>query len=141
MFMKILVGFDGSDGSWQALRLALALAKLGAGSEVWALSVEERLPHMPEIIDEFSEEKERQNAVFESLHREAVAVAGEEGVELNIRTVAGHAAQAIVRFAEEGSFDLLVIGHSGRSGVWGTFLGSTAEKIVRHAKCSVLVAR
>jgi nucleotide-binding universal stress UspA family protein len=141
VFRKIVVGFDGSEGSWKALRLALALAKLQSGSEVWALSVEERLPHMPEIIDEFSEEKERQNAIFESLHREALGVAEREGVELKVETVAGHAAQAIVRFAEQGDFDLLVIGHSGRSGVWGTFLGSTAEKIVRHAKCSVLVAR
>lgn len=141
MFRKIVVGFDGSEGSWKALRLALALAKLQSGSEVWALSVEERLPHMPEIIDEFNEEKERQNAIFESLHREALGVAAEERVELKVKTVAGHAAQAIVRFVEQGDFDLLVIGHSGRSGVWGTFLGSTAEKIVRHAKCSVLVAR
>jgi nucleotide-binding universal stress UspA family protein len=136
-----VVGLDGLEGSWKALRLALALAKLQPGSEVWAVSVEERLPHMPEIIDEFSEEKERQNAIFESLHREALGVAEGEGVELKVRTVAGHAAQAIVRFAEQGGFDLLVIGHSGRSGVWGTFLGSTAEKIVRYAKCSVLVAR
>lgn len=141
MFRKILVGFDGSEGSWRALRLALALAKLQPESEVRALSVEERLPHMPEIIDEFSEEKQRQNAIFESLHREAVAVAAVERVEIQVSTVVGHAAQAIVRFAEQGHFDLLVVGHSGRSGVWGTFLGSTADKIVRHARCSVLVAR
>jgi len=141
MFSRILVGFDGSEGSWKALRVALALARLSAGAEVWALSVEEGLPHLPETIDEFAEEKERQNAIFQLLHGQASALAAEEGVDLKVRVVAGHPAQALVRFAEQGAFDLLVIGHSGRSGIWGTFLGSTADKIVRHAKCSVLVVR
>jgi nucleotide-binding universal stress UspA family protein len=141
MFRKILVGFDGSPGSWKALRAAFTLARLKAGSEVWALSVQEGLPHLPELVDEFDEERERQKTAFESLQREACAAAEGEGVSLKVQTVAGHAAQAIVRFAERGEFDLLVLGHSGHSGVWGTFLGGTAEKIVRHAKCSVLVVR
>jgi len=141
MFSKVLVGFDGSEGSWRALRTALSLARLQVGAEVWALSVQEGLPHLPEVIDEFAEEKERQNAVFQLLQRQASALAAEEGVDLKVRVVAGHPAQAIVRFAEQGGFDLLVIGHSGRSGIWGTFLGSTADKVVRHAKCSVLVVR
>lgn len=140
MFEKIAVGFDGSEGSWRALRMALTLAGQ-SGCEVWAVSVEEHLPRMPEVVDEYSEEKERQNAIFESLQRQALDLAAREGVTLHVRTVVGHVAQAILRFVEDGKFDLLVIGHSGRSGVWGTFLGGTAEKIVRHAKCSVLVAR
>lgn len=141
MFRKILVGFDGSEGSWKALRLALTLARQQPGAEVWALSVEERLPHAPELLDELLEEKERQNALFQLLQRQAMGLAEEEGIVLQVRTVAGHPAQAIVRFAQQGGFDLLVIGHSGRSGVWGSFLGSTADKIVRHAPCSVLVVR
>lgn len=141
MFRKILVGFDGSQGSWKALRLALTLARLNPGSEVWALSVLEGLPHLPELVDEFNEERERQSVALKSLQREACAVAEGEGLSLKVQSVAGHAAQAVVRFAEGGGFDLLVVGHSGHSGVWGTFLGGTAEKIVRHATCSVLVVR
>ncbi len=141
MFRKILVGLDGSDGSWKALRSALALSKLEGSCEVWAVSVEEHLPRMPEVIDELAEEKERENAIFASLHQEAIDVAKAAGVDLRVQTIAGHAAQGIVRFAEQGGFDLLVVGHSGHSGVWGTFLGSTAEKIVRHSKSAVLVVR
>jgi hypothetical protein len=37
--------------------------------------------------------------------------------------------------------DLVVIGHSGLSGVWGLFLGTTAEKVSRHAACSVRIVR
>src|SRR3989304_5213151 len=120
MFRKILGGFDGSEGSWSALRAAFALSQGASGAEIWAVSVEERLPRLPEVIDELSEEKDRQNAAFAGLHKDA---------------------QAIARLAAEGSFDLVVIGHSGHSGVWGMFLGSTADKVVRHASCSVLVVR
>ena len=141
MFRKMLVGFDGSEGSWNALRAAFALSRGASGAEILAVSVEERLPRLPEVIDELSEEKDRQNAVFAGLHKEAQDAAGTAGVNLKCTTVVGHAAQVIARLAKEGGFDLVVIGHSGHSGVWGMFLGSTADKVVRHAPCSVLVVR
>jgi len=43
--------------------------------------------------------------------------------------------------AQEGKFDLILVGHSGLSGVWAKFLGTTAEKVSRHAPCSVLIVR
>jgi len=141
MFRKVLVGFDGSEGSWNALRAAFTLARDTSGAEIVAVSVEERLPRMPEVIDELAEEKDRLNALFEGLQKEAQDAASAAGVRLKCTTVAGHAAQAITRLAKEGGFDLVVIGHSGHSGVWGMFLGSTADKVVRHAPCSVLVVR
>ncbi len=141
MFRKILVGLDGSESSWHALRAAITISKLDRDSEIWGVSVEERLPHMPELIDELAEEKERANAIFNKLHERAAAIASAADAEIKTHTIAGHAAQAIVRFAEEGHFELIVLGHSGVSGVWGRFLGSTADKIVRHAPCAVLVVR
>jgi serine/threonine-protein kinase len=35
----------------------------------------------------------------------------------------------LVRAAADQHADLIVVGHSGHSGVWGRFLGSTAEKV------------
>lgn len=63
------------------------------------------------------------------------------GVGLKTQILAGHPAQTIVRFAEEESFDLIIMGHSGSSAVWGRFLGTTTEKVMGHAHCSVLVVR
>jgi nucleotide-binding universal stress UspA family protein len=54
---------------------------------------------------------------------------------------AGHPAQEIVRAADDRGADLIVVGHSGHSWVWGRFLGGTAEKVSRHAVCSVLIVR
>ena len=47
----------------------------------------------------------------------------------------------IVKKAEQVGASLLVIGGSGATGLKRVFLGSVAEKVVRHAHCSVLVAR
>jgi nucleotide-binding universal stress UspA family protein len=62
-------------------------------------------------------------------------------VALGTQVRAGHPAQRIVEVSREQRIDLIVIGHSGHSGVWGRFLGSTAEKVSRHATCSVLLVR
>jgi len=42
--------------------------------------------------------------------------------------------------AQEKGVDLIIIA-SHRPGLQDYFLGSTAAKVVRHAKCSVLVIR
>src|SRR3989304_7329390 len=116
MFRKLLVGFDGSEGSWSALGAAFALSQGTSGAEIWAVSVEERLPRLPEVIDELSEEKDRQNAVFVGLHKEAQDAASVAGVRLECTTVVGHAAQAIARLARGGGFALVRLGPRGHSG-------------------------
>jgi len=39
------------------------------------------------------------------------------------------------------SADLIVIGTHGRTGLDHALLGSTAERVVRHAPCPVMVVR
>jgi universal stress protein A len=47
----------------------------------------------------------------------------------------------IVAAAKEGQADLIVIATHGYTGMKHAFLGSTAERVVRHASCPVLVVR
>lgn len=47
----------------------------------------------------------------------------------------------IVKFAEENSVDLIVMGTHGRTGFEHLIMGSTAENVVRMAKCPVLTVR
>lgn len=47
----------------------------------------------------------------------------------------------IIDECTEQNCDLIVIPTHGRTGLKQLFMGSTAEKIVRHAKCPVLVLR
>ncbi len=72
---------------------------------------------------------------------EARAVATEQGVTLETEVLVGHAAQAIVQRAQQLGADLIVLGHSGHSSVWGNLMGTTADKVAHHAPCDVLVVR
>lgn len=47
----------------------------------------------------------------------------------------------IVDYAEQNDIDLIVMGTHGRSGLSHLFLGSVAEKVVRHAPSAVLTVR
>jgi nucleotide-binding universal stress UspA family protein len=67
--------------------------------------------------------------------------AGSFGVRLSTELRTGHPAQEILAAARTHQADLIVMGHSGRSGAWGRSLGTTAEKVSRHAECSVLIVR
>lgn len=53
----------------------------------------------------------------------------------------GDAAAEIVRVAKEKKVDLIVIASHGRTGIGRILFGSTAESVVRHAHCPVLVVK
>lgn len=53
----------------------------------------------------------------------------------------GKPAAEIVKTAKEWPADVIVIGSHGRHGLERALLGSVAERVMRHAPCSVLVVR
>jgi nucleotide-binding universal stress UspA family protein len=140
MFKKILLAYDGSAGANKALEAALELAQIHQG-RIWALAVEENLPHDIASVGEFQESKEQANAKFRKLLDAAHTRAEKAGIELKALLRAGHPSKTIIDVAQEGEFDVILVGHSGLSGVWATFLGTTAEKVSRHAPCNVLIVR
>ena len=140
LYNKVLVPLDGSPGSWKAFDKALEIA-IEQRAELHTLSVEEHLPHYAATLDEVLEVKAEENDYFAKIQAEAKARAKERGIDLKFAIVPGHAAQTIVRYAKENGFDLIVIGHTGHSGVWGMLLGSTTARVVDQAHCDVLVVR
>jgi universal stress protein F len=54
--------------------------------------------------------------------------------------VSGHSARSILSFAEENECDCIVVS-SHKPGVQDYFLGGTAARVVRYAKCAVHVIR
>jgi len=141
LFKNILIAYDGSTTSRKALDVALAMAK-AFGAKLYLLSVEEHVPHYPGDIGEVKEEKAWQNDYFAKIQREAREIAKLQGVDFERADILiGHVAQKIINYAKEVRCDLIVLGHSGRSGVWANFLGSAAEKVSRHAHCSVVIVR
>ncbi len=64
-----------------------------------------------------------------------------EGLEVEDAIVRGEAAAEIVRVAKERGVGLVVISSHGRTGLGRILFGSTAEAVVRHASCPVLVVK
>ncbi len=140
MFKKILLAYDGSDGAQKALEAGIKLAKTHQ-AELWAVTVQEKLVRYGGTIDEVQEEKEAADKRYGKIVAQVLTKARESGIEVKTLRPFGHPAQTIVEAAKEGRFDLILVGHSGLSGVWAAFLGTTAEKVSRHAPCSVLIVR
>ena len=139
MYARIVVGLDGSQGSRQALDKAIELARV-AKAELFLISVEE-LPRYPAAVDEINGEQRAAERFFHKAQREATARVNEAGLVAHGEIRAGHPAQVLPHYALEIGADLMVIGHSGHSAIWGRLLGTTADKIVDHVPCSVLVVR
>lgn len=58
--------------------------------------------------------------------------------EIEHHILRGVPQEEILRFAEEKQVDLIVMGTHSRRGLERVFFGSTAERVVRNARCPVL---
>lgn len=79
-----------------------------------------------------------------SAERELPRIAESEdcsGLEIEEVIVHGEAAAEIVRVAKDRNVDLIVLSSHGRTGLGRILFGSTAEAVVRHASCPVLVVK
>ena len=65
----------------------------------------------------------------------------ERGVTVETMAKEGYPPEIIVDEAENAGADLIAMGTHGRSGLAHLLLGSTAERVVQHAKCPVLTVR
>jgi nucleotide-binding universal stress UspA family protein len=126
-YQTVLVAYDGSPASDRAVQAAVDFAREGAQ----VIGVTVRAP-----TDDTDAE-----APPTKLVEIIAAHTGAFGVRLSTEVRTGHPAQEILAAARSHQADLIVLGHSGRSGAWGRFLGTTAEKVSRHAECSVLIIR
>jgi nucleotide-binding universal stress UspA family protein len=140
---KVLVALDLGDPSTEALRQGRRLAHdLEA-----ALGVVHVLPAAAELAALFPE-----GSLSLLADEQAVAARTRQTLEeharqqlgLELGTVfveRGPADAEIVRCAQAWDADYVVVGSHGRSGLSRMLLGSVAERVVRQAPCSVLVAR
>lgn len=76
---------------------------------------------------------------MEDLRAEASAAA--PGLPLSVEILHGLLPDTLMDYLSTAQADLLIVGTHGRTGVARLFLGSVAEKLVRHAPCPVLVLR
>jgi len=141
MFSKILVSVDGSDNSFRALDQAMFLAKT-TGAGLTAMHVIESPPTV------YVESQKLLNDLLAKYRAESVKVldkckqmANKSGVSLETLITEGDPASNITGYAFKEGFDLIVIGSRGLGMFKEMMLGSVSNKVLHHARCSVLIAK
>ncbi len=141
MYRKILVAHDGSEGAQKAFDAALALA-VQLDSDLHMVCVEENIPRYAQTVDEVKGEKEKADEYFGQLAehcRQRAALVKQKSLQTSI--IVGHKVKAIVEFAHQGGFELLVVGFTGHSKIYDHIWGGTSQNLTRLAHCSVLVVK
>jgi nucleotide-binding universal stress UspA family protein len=139
MYTRILAANDGSAGGQKALAAAIELAR-PISAELHMVMVEE-LPRFPASIDEVAEEKDEANHRFTPVIEAAKSQATAAGLRIETHLVPGHVVDAVIGLVSQLKIELLVVGFMGHSRLYERIIGSTTDRLVRLAPCSVLVVK
>ena len=138
---KILVPLDFSEASRLGLEYALGFAQEFHATLVlfhsifvstYVMGNRYTAHHVPTLI---ANQQEYATHEMEEL-REAIS---RKGGVAEIRIAVGSAVEQIGKYVRKAGVDLIITSTHGRTGLRRMFIGSTAERLVRHATCPVLV--
>jgi nucleotide-binding universal stress UspA family protein len=124
--MQILMATGGWPHSELVLRFGAQIAR--------------RMGKTPTVLTVIRREADRPRA--DAILARACQLLKREIPNVETRIRIGHPAEEIIREAEEGSYNLLIVGERQRHDPVTRFLlGSTAERVVEHAPCPVSIAK
>jgi len=137
-YEEILVPTDGSDAAGVAVDHGLEIAR-AADARVHAVTVLDTgdmaasptLSPPTEMVKHL--ETERQNATDEIAAR-----AQEDGLAATTAVLEGRPGTELLEYIDDHEIDLVVMGTHGRSGLDRLLLGSTTERLLRHASAPIL---
>jgi len=135
MYKNILVpvSFEADRNAQGAMEIAKTLR--ADGGAITCLHVIEQLPQYATQYLPAGHLEKAKAEVFENLKS---LVADVDNATAHV--VDGHASRTILKYAENNGVDLIIIA-SHQPEMQDYLLGSTAAKVVRHAKCAVHVLR
>jgi nucleotide-binding universal stress UspA family protein len=139
--MKILIGIDESKSFGDVLR-AIVTQFRTENTEVLVLHVLEPIaPAPPEMASGYAPELEGQKKPARELVERMATELHSAGFKVDTAVEVGDIRETIIDSATEWHADLIVVGSHGQRGILRFLLGSVAEFVARHAKCSVEIVR
>ncbi len=146
MYKHILLATDGSPCAMRAAQATSMLAECN-GARVTLVYVQPTFAAPFGIIEATvaqelieSQEQNVRNEFNEVIKRTRQAFDSPK-IELDAIQARGYPGDAIISVSCQTESDLIVIGHRGLNVLQTLLLGSTSERVVHAAKCSVLVVR
>jgi nucleotide-binding universal stress UspA family protein len=132
IFMKILVGYDGTNSAKEALNLAKSHAKVFGASVEVVTSMQKGTESERKLIEQAERGLEYAKSLFE-----------EDGIACNTHLLIRglSAGEDLVEFANENQIDQIVVGVKRRSKVGKLLMGSTAQYVILQAECPVITVK
>jgi len=142
-FDKILFANDFSENSEHAFDYALTLAKQFDARLIIVHVINEPVDlrgfYVPHISFEKLEKEIEEGA--EKMMQKFCRTKAKDYTNYETLIIAGIPYEEILRKANEEQVSIIVLGTQGRKGIDHFLFGSTAERVVRNAKCPVLTVR
>jgi universal stress protein A len=143
---RILVPTDFSSFSDKALKRAVEIAE-EKGSTIYLLHVIDQQVQQcaadycidATIVKQV--EREAIKTSRELLAKQATSVTAGKKVEVVYDVQMGYPSEVIVAEQKKKKIDLIVIASHGKTGLKKLLIGSVAERVIRGAKCSVIVVK
>lgn len=136
MYEKIIVAIDTVQMDKGERILKRAMRMLAPGGALVLVSAVEDVPSYISVSEPIDLAVAARKAADETL----TALCESLGVNAHIEIRQGAAAREILASAEQHQADLILIA-SHVPDVSNYFIGATADRVVRHARCSVLIDR
>jgi len=142
-FDKILFANDFSENSEHAFDYALTLAKKFDARLIIIHVINEPVDlrgfYVPHISFEKLEKEIEEGA--EKMMQKFCRTKAKDFTNYETLIIAGIPYEEILRKANEEQVSIIVLGTQGRKGIDHFLFGSTAERVVRNAKCPVMTVR
>ena len=136
--MKILIAVDGSDYTKRMLAYVAAHDEwFGKRHSYTVMHGVLAVPHRAAAFVGQKAVEEYYESEADLVFRPIRAFFAQQGLEATFVHTVGHVAESIANLAEDGKFDLVMMGSRGNGEVANMVLGSVATKVL--AKCSVPV--
>jgi nucleotide-binding universal stress UspA family protein len=142
MLSKILVPVDGSDNSFRALEQAIFLATKIQEAQITAVYIIEDLPSLyiysPKTIEKLHSDYKSE---YVKILERCKEMANKSRININTVLLEGDPASKIIGYSEMEKFDLIIIGSRGMGKFKEMIIGSVSNKVLHHAKSSVMLVR
>ncbi len=136
MFQKILVAIDGSDHSIRALEAAARVAKAD-GARLTVVTAAYVPPLYKADLNQELKQSFRDSA--QAILEDGRRVLARLDVEAQMRLLEDRPADAIVGLANQGGFDVVVLGRRGLNSTADKRLGGVSDAVLRQVDCSVML--
>jgi len=142
---SILVPTDFSEYSDRAIKQAVDIAEQN-NAKIYLLHVVDKLQQCAidyciPIETMMKVQSDSEKEASRKMQDEAKKITQAKKIDVTFDVTSGVPFEEILKEQQERKADLIVIASHGRTGIIKSLIGSVAEKVMREAKCPVLLVR